>query len=97
MSWLFNVLDAPESIRSDFFELGHEINQVLHIRTLLIEVERVNPCITSSCRLRFSRDTVDGSYAIDIPLKIIACQFDFQVGKAICIYPLAKGFGDSIV
>ena len=91
---LFHVLQAIEGSEAESFDTFKQIDDVIFVRALLIEIERQFPL---SLRSHHFADPRYFDNTSDVPIDVVAGQFEFQVTKAVCLKPFFERLWVTVV
>ena len=77
-------------------QLSQELEQVLDVRALLVEVERVVPRRHAALPLRLRGHALDADDAVHVPAEVVAVELDLQVRQPVERDPLAERLGQAV-
>jgi hypothetical protein len=94
---LFDVLNAIESLFSLLFHLPEEFQDEADIRTILVEVEAVEPFVYAAFLLSLGRYPIDSYSAVNVARQILAVQLDLDANETVVLNPLRQRFRKAVV
>src|SRR5437899_12381064 len=84
---LCNVSKLFESLRRLLLQTAEKFQQIAYVGTSLVKVKRVRPRYYPALCLNPRRCALDPYDAVEVPLQIVAGQFDLNVGQAVVTNP----------
>src|SRR5206468_10541837 len=94
---LFNVSNLFETLRRLLLQTAEKFQQIAYVGTSLVKVKRVRPSYYPALCLNLSRCAVDPYDAVEVPLQIVAGQFDLNVGQAVVTNPTRQSLRQAVV
>ena len=93
---LLDVLHPFVALRRRLAHLPQEGEQISDVGAALVEVQRIAPVLDAALLLGRGGDAIDAHQSFDVPVEIVAVEFDLEVRQAVGANPFGQRLGQAI-